>query len=190
MNKEDYRKEVFNWLEIAGKKPGKEMLELAENLIEEEYKEFHDALAINDKIQIMDALVDITWVLYNKLFANRKNSYTYNNKAHNHIEQEIPKILEKLQISSETFNIYEKAVRDSNYSKFCNTEDEHDITRISYESGTHPDKIDKFIYCEPAVKVNDCYPVIQKETGKILKSINYKPAEELFKLYSNNKTFQ
>jgi hypothetical protein len=199
MNKEDYKKEVLNWLEIAGKKPGKEMIELSNDLIREEQKELQDAIDDNDKTEIVDALIDITWVLHNKLFANK---YDYNTTMYlerhlktmrsidYHIDKFIPEMLNKYSIDTELFNIYQKAVLDSNYSKFCKTIQEHIDTRAAYGSGKHFDKPGKIVFIEDTERLTFPIPVIQKETGKILKSINYKPAEELFKLYSNNKTFQ
>lgn len=79
-----------------------------------------------------------------------------------------------------SFNI----VHESNMSKFCKTEKEAKDTVDSY--------VEKYVkgespYDSPSYKlVNGLYVVYNKSTGKVLKNINYTPAQEgLLKLLNN-----
>lgn len=68
-------------------------------------------------------------------------------------------------------------VDKSNYSKFCTSVEEAEETVKHYLNGTHWDKLGITIDCDWH-KVDDYY-VVKREDGKILKSINYKPVNEL-----------
>ncbi len=67
-------------------------------------------------------------------------------------------------------------VMDSNFSKFCTSQDEADKTVEAYANGTHPNKNGEKIKCYH-VKVGDYWIVKRVEDGKILKSINFKEVD-------------
>jgi hypothetical protein len=69
-----------------------------------------------------------------------------------------------------------KEVMKSNFSKFCESEEEANLTIEAYANGTHPNKKDEKIKCYH-VKVEDYWIIKRAEDGKILKSINFKDAE-------------
>lgn len=76
----------------------------------------------------------------------------------------------------ERFNEDFEEVMKSNFSKYCKTEEEAAETVKLYSEGTHPnkmgEKIDTFYE-----KVGDYYIIKNKETKKILKSVNFKEPE-------------
>ena len=66
-----------------------------------------------------------------------------------------------------------KEVMDSNFSKYCKTEDEAKESVRLYSKGTHPAKMGEKIetYYE---KVGEYFIIKNKETNKILKSVNFR----------------
>ena len=67
-------------------------------------------------------------------------------------------------------------VMKSNNSKYCTTEEEAEATVQAYQSGTHWDKPNQVLNAF-SEKVDNIYVIRNKDNGKILKSINYKPVE-------------
>jgi NTP pyrophosphatase (non-canonical NTP hydrolase) len=63
-------------------------------------------------------------------------------------------------------------VMDSNFSKFCNSEEEADKTVEAYAKGEHPNKMGEKIECYHE-KSGDYWIVKRKKDDKILKSINF-----------------
>lgn len=69
-----------------------------------------------------------------------------------------------------------KEVMDSNFSKFCTSEQEAQDSVDAYGTGTHPNKMGEVIECYHE-KVGDYWIVKRKSDNKVLKSINFKDAE-------------
>lgn len=67
-------------------------------------------------------------------------------------------------------------VMDSNFSKFCTTEQEAKASVDAYAQGTHPNKMGEVIECYHE-KVGDYWIIKRKSDDKVLKSINFKDAE-------------
>lgn len=120
------------------------LLELRMNLIREEMKELETAVKSKDYIEMVDALSDILYVVYG---------------AGASIGMNLDKAFQ--------------LVHDSNMSKLCKNEEEAKKTveyyKEKYLSGELP-------YDSAAYRLSEdkkYYVVFNKNTGKILKSINY-----------------
>ena len=70
------------------------------------------------------------------------------------------------------FNEDLKEVMDSNFSKFCTTEEEADKSVKAYGKGNHPNKMGDVIECYHE-KVGDYWIVKRKSDNKVLKSVDY-----------------
>ncbi len=68
------------------------------------------------------------------------------------------------------------AVMESNWSKFCMTEEEAIKTVQAYAKGTHPDKLGSQIECvyQKATLLSKDMWVVRRKDGKIMKSLYYK----------------
>jgi hypothetical protein len=124
------------------------------NLIREEVRELEEAVKNHDYTETVDALADILYVVYG---------------MGSSIGMDLDKAF--------------KIVHDSNMSKLCKTEEEAEKTvewyYQEYKKGTQP-------YDTAAYRKSDCgeyWVVFNASSGKILKSINYTPAnfKELMK---------
>ena len=58
-------KDVYEWLETAGQVPSEKKVDLAISLIEEELQELKDAWEKGDRVGLLDAVVDLYWVVTN-----------------------------------------------------------------------------------------------------------------------------
>lgn len=140
--------DVFNWLDVSGAVHGNDlMVPLAFDLVKEEVDELKEAITEGDKKEVMDAVVDIFWVTMNV-------AYFYGLDPKEIVE-------------------YFDKVSDSNWSKFTSDEQVAIATVEAYNSGTHPDK-PGVIIPTTYTKEGIWYVIRNAETGKILKSINYK----------------
>jgi len=116
------------------------------SLIEEEFSELKDAMKKNSRVDLIDAIADLLYVVYGTGVA---------------FDVEV----------DQAFDV----VHHSNMSKFCLTLKEAEDTVEYY---TNQYKAGLSSYSTPAYKwENGWYIVYNKETGKILKSINYTPAQ-------------
>ena len=143
-------KDVLKWLKIAKPEWGKSKVSfkeknLVKSIIQEEVDELFSAMDNNDKGEMKDAIVDIFWVALNA-------AALYG-------------------ISENELQDFVNKVSESNWSKFCDKEEDAIDTVVAYASGTHFDKPDKIIdtYYK---KIGDKYVIFRKD-GKIMKSINY-----------------
>jgi len=68
-----------------------------------------------------------------------------------------------------------KEVMDSNFSKFCTSEQEAQDSVDAYGVGNHPNKMGEVIECYHE-KVGDYWIVKRKKDNKVLKSINFRDA--------------
>jgi hypothetical protein len=139
--------DVYEWLGTAGAIADEDMIPLAINLVDEEVDELKIAIAGRNKKETMDAIADIFWVTMNVAYFSGINP-------------------------REMFEYFDE-VSESNWSKFTTDEFTAQLTVEAYTEGTHPDK--------PGVKIDTYYDKVgawyvirNKETGKILKSIDYK----------------
>lgn len=154
-------------------------------LLQEEINELKQAIKVNDRVEILDALCDIKVV--NDGTANtigldheddglceiyempdnsiEKNIQDLNPKDNTPIvNYAIFELAYLFDFSLETFKEALNRVHDSNMSKFCKTLYEADLTLNKY----HIQNIDAY-----HVFVNGLYVVKRRDDNKILKSINY-----------------
>lgn len=120
------------------------------DLIQEEFDELKVATTPEERL---DAITDLFWVITNYCAAS--------------------------ELSPEQLSKYFSAVSRSNWSKFCTSETVAKMTVEAYANGTHWDK--------PGFKIEadykrhgDLFIVFRKHDTKLLKSINYTPAEKLY----------
>ena len=70
------------------------------------------------------------------------------------------------------FNEDFNEVMDSNFSKFCTTEEQAQESVDAYAAGTHPNKMGDVIECY-SEKVGDYWIIKRKKDKKVLKSIGF-----------------
>jgi len=144
----EYIKKIYEWLETSGASFGDvSKIQMVSGLVTEEYEEFIQAHKENNDDEIVDAFVDLVWVLANN---------TYFRGIH----------LERVERMFELVML-------SNFSKFAKTELEASETVLDYQAGNHFDKPGVKINTYYK-KVNDHHFVIKRtEDDKVLKSKNY-----------------
>ena len=155
---------IYDWLKIANRFGDKSKTELAKNLILEEINELFEAVEKNDKNEMLDAYADIQFVLCNLTFFEG--------------------------LTGKELQNYYLAVVESNNSKFCNSMQEAVDTIYAYAQGEHWDKPDVKIECymeEKELNGSIIFVVRRKSDDKILKSINYRTASELYNNKYKNK---
>lgn len=148
------QKDVYEWLKVAGieYQDTFQQRKLGLHLIEEENAELVRAVVIDDKQEIIDACVDLFWVVTNNLVFNN--------------------------ISLEEFEEYAQKVSYSNWSKFCISEEDAINTVKAYAEGTHPDKPGHQIECYWK-QVGKLYVIYRTEDNKIMKSIFYETPQQV-----------
>lgn len=167
------------------------------SLLEEEIRELKQAIADNNRVEILDALCDIkyvndgtanmigfslsecgvSWTLMSLFYDNFDKHNTdlilYEISVHepfmiSDIDFKVILIANILKFKLDNFKTALLRVHESNMSKFCKTEEEANETVKSYfEKG-----IETYFKL-----VNDYYVVYRSEDNKVLKSINYKPVD-------------
>lgn len=150
----DFLDKIYNWVKIAKpeweleKTPSTLTKSLLNAIIKEEINEVFDGIEEDNHSEILDGIVDSFWVLINVLVA-------YN-------------------ISIDKLKDVIQKVEESNYSKFCKTEEEAIQSVFLYGMGQHPDKMGVPIetYFK---KINEnYYAIFRKADNKILKNYLYK----------------
>jgi predicted HAD superfamily Cof-like phosphohydrolase len=124
------------------------LVELKEALIVEEVEELRQAIRDEHMIEVADALGDILYVVYGAGIAFGLDM-------------------------DEIFSL----IHDSNMSKLCNDEDEAKDTVLWYKEKYENNES---IYDSPAYRYDAKsakFVVYNERTGKVLKSINYKPVD-------------
>lgn len=140
---------IYKWLEIGENEFGDtSKIPLAISLVEEELQELKDGIKNKDRKEVLNAIVDLWWVISNCSFFSKITI--------DELQQEFEK------------------VEKSNFSKYCKTFEEAQETVNAYANGTHPNKkgeiIETYIVSTKYIE----YPfVVKRKDGKILKSINY-----------------
>ena len=145
---------IYKWLEIGENEFGDtSKLPLAISLVEEELQELKDGIKNKDRKEVINAIVDLWWVLCNvSLFS----SVTVD---------ELQKEFDK--------------VEKSNFSKYCKTFEEAQETVNAYANGTHPNKLGEIIETYIVSTKYTEYPfVVKRKDEKVLKSINFKDVNE------------
>ena len=189
---------VCEFMEMAGQTVNYNLIDLSTNtavitlrraLILEEVKELAAALAENDNIEIVDALIDIlyvTWGAYAALglqyqpvnlelkldsFINDLLTLAEFKVSHEEIAAALNSIIALVGQYCEVFHINRaecfKAVHDNNMTKFCDTVEEAEMTMAKYSEDTRYVGV-----CY--VKKNNKYVVLDGK-GKVLKAAKYKP---------------
>lgn len=148
------QKDVYEWLKMAGieYQDTFEQRKLGLDLVEEEKEELVLAVLVKDKQGIIDACVDLFWVVTNNLIFNN--------------------------ISLEEFEEYAQKVSYSNWSKFCISEDDANATVKAYMEGTHPAKPGHQIECYWK-QVGKLYVIYRTVDNKIMKSIYYETPQQV-----------
>lgn len=145
----DITEQIYKWLEIGENELGDtSKLPLAISLVEEELQELKDAIKNKDRKEVLNAVVDLWWVISNCSFFSKIT-------------------IDELQ---REFDNVEK----SNFSKYCKTFEEAQETVNAYANGTHPNKLGHIIETYIVSTKYTEYPfVVKRKDGKILKSVNY-----------------
>ena len=140
---------IYKWLEIGENEFGDtSKLPLAISLVEEELQELKDGIKNKDKKEVINAIVDLWWVISNCSY--------FSNITVDEIQQEFEK------------------VEKSNFSKYCKTFEEAQETVNAYANGTHPNKKGEIIETYIVSTKYTEYPfVVKRRDGKILKNINF-----------------
>lgn len=139
-------KKVYQWLSIGGMLPTTKKQMLVHDLIEEERLELLEAQKTNNRKEMLDAYVDLFWVVTNGLYYDG--------------------------FTQEEFMVHANKVESQNFSKYCKTEEEAMLSIQAYREGTHPNKMGELI--EATYRKNgDYYIILRSSDFKILKSINY-----------------
>lgn len=166
---------------VYGEKNTKEDVDLANKLIREELDEYLEAVSNNDKIEQVDALVDLFFVIVQKecvdsWFADtRMEEY----KHEPNISTVVEELLRHPKHKSRYLDCYKTIAKKlgsgflsavdevfkSNMSKACVTEGEAQQTVEKYKA----EGVDTYIR-----KYNDYFVVKRKNDGKVLKGINFK----------------
>ena len=148
-------KNIYTWLELSGHKfENKENVSLALSLVDEEVAELKEAIQNDDKIEIIDALVDIFWMCKNV-------SFFYG-------------------ITPEEIVNHSKLVLKSNYSKFPISEQIAIDSVEAYQSGEHPSKLGTRIDTYYEKTGNEEFPfVIKRHDHKVLKGLGFKSVNEM-----------
>ena len=158
-------------------------------LIVEEVKELAAALAENDNIEIVDALIDILYVTWGAYAALGLQYQPVNLKlkldsfisdllvfadihgTHDEITEALNSIIALVGQYCDVYHVNRaecfKAIHENNMTKFCDTIEEAEMTMSKYS------KDPRYVgVCY--VKKNNKYVVLDGK-GKVLKSANYKP---------------
>jgi len=173
-------KEISNWLKVGGVKtpnrpkfPSKEQMKLWFNMSLEETIEAIEASS-------GDTIKECIPILEEKLDKLKQFSEDNPRKKESLIELrdscgDQRFILTNLLHFAGLIDYAEddvEAILESNYSKYCETEEEAEASCDAYENGNHPDKDGVVIYADYREE-NGIFIVFNTENGKILKSINY-----------------
>jgi NTP pyrophosphatase (non-canonical NTP hydrolase) len=144
-------KNTHEWLSAA--QPEKPSFEDLKKWVIEEIEELREAIENGDRLGMYDAIADANIFLAN---------FTY-----------------FYEMSLKQLELVANKVNESNWTKFCKTEEEAYLTVEAYINGTHPNKLGEKINCY-YVKVKDNLFIVKKSSdNKILKSINFKDTCEL-----------
>jgi len=142
-------KDVYNWLNVAGvpQLGTPQQFNLWKELMLEEIQEMEDAFNNNDLEEIKDAFADL-------MVVNTNLPYM--------LSIPVEELEQKIQ-----------DVSKSNWSKFCDNEDDAMQSIRMYKAGTHPTKLGESIEAYYEI-VDNMYVIKRTSDSKILKSHLYK----------------
>ena len=164
-------KPVVEWLSEARKPDdSSEQLTLDLSLVVEELFETVDGCEGEVRLRLAKIILNKVTNLINTL-DNRKRNLTEIRDGLADTYVTLGNVAFDLGITENDF----ENVMESNWSKFCNTEEEAEETVDLYMTGQHPDKLGEKIetYFE---KGKNKY-IVRKKNGKIMKSYLYKPVK-------------
>lgn len=169
-----------------------EQWKFRKSILDEEIRELKQAIADNNRVEILDALCDIKYVNdgtanmcgeilepiddcafyrppftkdYFELFSSLESSHVMDIFKINVLNV---LLVQALNFTINNFKTALLRVHESNMSKFCKTEEEaHETVKSYFEKG-----IETYFKL-----VNDYYVVYRSEDNKVLKSINYTPVD-------------
>ena len=173
-------KNVSKWLEVAGEVkpssksfPSKEIFTRWYNMMLEEVNEAVEAAdgdTIKECIPILEEKLSKLKEFHQNHPKKKANIHELRDSS---ADQKV--VIANLDhfagISDVAMSDFEKVMM-SNWSKFCETEQEADETVEAYDKGVHPDKVGVSIPADYR-QVGNLFVVFNTENGKILKSINY-----------------
>lgn len=162
-------KPVVEWLsEVRKPDDSSEQLTLDLSLVVEELFETIDGCEGEVRLSLAKIILNKVTNLINTL-DNRKRNLTEIRDGLADTYVTLGNVAYDLGITEDDF----EKVMESNWTKFCNTEEEAEETVDLYMTGQHPDKLGEKIetYFE---KGKNKY-IVRKKNGKIMKSYLYKP---------------
>jgi hypothetical protein len=173
----DNFKSVFDWLQIAGVEKGngsypdssvfKRWFQMA---LEENWEavESNDAVVYDECLGILEAFLSKA---KDKRAEDRVKSLPKLKDAI--IDSAIVNFNLVYFIGIKDYNALFNKVMDSNFSKFCDTEEEALLSTYAYEKGTHPQALGRVIYADYR-EVGDLFVLFDTSNGKLLKSLKFK----------------
>ena len=140
--------DVYNWLDVANVPTPS--VERIQEWVNSEIEEFKEALEINDKDEMADAVCD-------QIIFSLNEAYFYG-------------------VTQKQLNNRMKQVLQSNWTKYAKTEQEAIDTVKAYKTGNHWNKKGVSIqtdYKKEFVKDKEVFIIKDSNTGKILKSLGF-----------------
>jgi hypothetical protein len=171
---------TYEWLEIAGKgvyPKDSSLLNLAPILVLEELTETVEAIGSDATDGYIKALKDSIVRLESKVHPHKPDMRSLRDGIAD-LYVTVTNIAYGSGIAVWGIERDYDRVMDSNFTKFCYTEEEAEATVQAYRNGTHPNKLGECIETqwklsdEPDAEGRGVY-IITSLAGKILKSINY-----------------
>lgn len=153
LSKRTCQKDVYNWLKASNPKPPR--FEDIKSWLNEEIDELEVAITEKNVSEQYNAIGDALWILFNFSYFLNLN------------EEDLNKELDK--------------INKSNWTKFCNSEEDAIKSVELYKLGTHPNKLGKIIdtyYEKNELQGTYVYVIKRTEDNKILKSHLFKDCSE------------
>lgn len=180
----------FGGAVVLNKEQLEEKYKLIRKLLIEEYNEYLDAVRSSDRLEQLNAISDLLFVVNNLPYFEGKHNvedwkvipYVLRFCSHEYIfEHEYRSYYSWMKaintiIEESGFSYYEiykenEATFKSNMTKYCKTEEEAKLSVEMYMNGTHPNKLGIVIECDYFSTGFHDYPFrVQSLDGKILKS--------------------
>jgi predicted HAD superfamily Cof-like phosphohydrolase len=175
------QKRISEWLTTAGVEspktpqfPASDKLQLALGLVLEELLEAAESASDEDANKFFDEVIRAaTMAKFNMVGRNRnEGDLTELRDACADLRVVMGNLIHFAGIQ-EQFEEDFAEVMDSNFSKFCSTEQDAMYSVEAYAKGTHPNKMGEVIECYYE-KVGNYWIVKRKSDNKVLKSIGFK----------------
>lgn len=180
----------FGGAVVLNKEQLEEKYKLIRKLLIEEYNEYLNAVKKRDRLEQLNAISDLLFVVNNQPYFEGKHNvedwkvitgtlkvydpeYIFENEYRNYelCMKAINTIIKESCFSFYDISQENDATFKSNMTKYCKTEDEAKLSVEMYRNGTHPNKIGIVIECDYFPTGIHDYPFrVQDLDGKILKS--------------------